>query len=232
MSESDVSCCILENVKSCDLRGARLSFRRRSTHEADGEIRMAKLYFHYSTMNAGKSTMLLQAAYNYQERGMRTAAFIAALDDRAGRGRIASRIGVEIPATPFDTADNLYAMIDTLHADEPLACVFVDEAQFLTPEQVWQLAHAVDRIGLPVMAYGLRSDFQGKLFPGSQELLTIADEIREVRTICHCGRKATMLVRLDGQGKVVHEGAQIEIGGNDKYVSLCRRHWEAAIAGE
>jgi len=193
---------------------------------------MAKLYFHYSTMNAGKSTMLLQAAYNYQERGMRTVAFIAALDDRAGRGKIASRIGLEMAATPFDETDDLFAMVENLHAEEPLACVFVDEAQFLLREQVWQLAHIVDRLGVPVMAYGLRTDFQGKLFPGSQELLTIADEMREVRTICHCGRKATMLVRLDGQGRVVHEGAQIEIGGSDKYVSLCRRHWEEAMAGE
>jgi thymidine kinase len=193
---------------------------------------MAKLYFHYSTMNAGKSTMLLQAAYNYQERGMRTVAFIAALDDRAGRGKIASRIGLEMAATPFDETDDLFAMVDNLHVEEPLACVFVDEAQFLLREQVWQLAHIVDRLGVPVMAYGLRTDFQGKLFPGSQELLTIADEMREVRTICHCGRKATMLVRLDGQGRVVHEGAQIEIGGSDKYVSLCRRHWEEAMAGE
>ncbi|AVA22367.1 thymidine kinase [Rhizobium sp. CB3171] len=193
---------------------------------------MAKLYFHYSTMNAGKSTMLLQAAYNYQERGMRTVAFIAALDDRAGRGKIASRIGLEMAATPFDQTDDLFAMADNLHAEEALACVFVDEAQFLSREQVWQLAHIVDRLGVPVMAYGLRTDFQGKLFPGSQELLTIADEMREVRTICHCSRKATMLVRLDGQGRVVHEGAQIEIGGSDKYVSLCRRHWEEAMAGE
>ncbi|MEF0938608.1 thymidine kinase [Rhizobium sp. BR 362] len=193
---------------------------------------MAKLYFHYSTMNAGKSTMLLQAAYNYQERGMRTVAFIAALDDRAGRGKIASRIGLEMAATPFGETDDLFAMVDILHAEEALACVFVDEAQFLSREQVWQLAHIVDRLGVPVMAYGLRTDFQGKLFPGSQELLTIADEMREVRTICHCGRKATMLVRLDGQGRVVHEGAQIEIGGSDKYVSLCRRHWEEAMAGE
>ena len=143
---------------------------------------MAKLYFHYSTMNAGKSTMLLQAAYNYQERGMRTAAFIAALDDRAGRGKIASRIGLTMDAIPFEATDDLYAMVEGMHADEPLACVFLDEAQFLSREQVWQLAHIVDRLGLPVMAYGLRTDFHGRLFPGSQELLTIADELREVRT--------------------------------------------------
>lgn len=193
---------------------------------------MAKLYFHYSTMNAGKSTMLLQAAYNYQERGMRTAAFIAALDDRAGRGKIASRIGLTMDAIPFEATDDLYAMVEGMHTDEPLACVFLDEAQFLSREQVWQLAHIVDRLGLPVMAYGLRTDFHGRLFPGSQELLTIADELREVRTICHCGRKATMVVRLDSAGEVVREGAQIEIGGGNKYVSLCRHHWEEAISGE
>jgi thymidine kinase len=190
---------------------------------------MAKLYFHYSTMNAGKSTMLLQAAYNYQERGMRTAALIAALDDRAGRGKISSRIGLTMDAIPFEPTDDLYVLIEGMHADEPLNCVFLDEAQFLTREQVWQLAHIVDRLGLPVMAYGLRTDFHGRLFPGSQELLTIADELREVRTICHCGRKATMVVRLDGSGQVVREGAQIEIGGSDKYVSLCRRHWKGAM---
>ena len=193
---------------------------------------MAKLYFHYSTMNAGKSTMLLQAAYNYQERGMRTAAFIAALDDRAGRGKIASRIGLTMDAIPFEATDDLYALVEGMHAEESLACVFLDEAQFLSREQVWQLAHIVDRLGLPVMAYGLRTDFHGRLFPGSQELLTIADELREVRTICHCGRKATMVVRLDSAGEVAREGAQIEIGGSDKYVSLCRRHWEEAISDE
>ncbi|OHV84378.1 thymidine kinase [Rhizobium sp. LCM 4573] len=187
---------------------------------------MAKLYFHYATMNAGKSTMLLQASYNYQERGMRTAIFIAALDDRAGAGRVASRIGLSSDATPFTAADNLFEIIAGMHNEEPIACVFVDEAQFLSPEQVWQLARITDRIGIPVMAYGLRTDFQGKLFPGSLELLAIADELREVRTICFCGRKATMVVRVDEAGEVVREGAQVEVGGNEKYVSLCRRHWE------
>jgi thymidine kinase len=187
---------------------------------------MAKLYFHYATMNAGKSTMLLQASYNYQERGMRTAIFIAAVDDRAGAGRVASRIGLSSDATPFTAADNLFEIIAGMHNEEPIACVFVDEAQFLSPEQVWQLARITDRIGIPVMAYGLRTDFQGKLFPGSLELLAIADELREVRTICFCGRKATMVVRVDEAGEVVREGAQVEVGGNEKYVSLCRRHWE------
>jgi len=187
---------------------------------------MAKLYFHYATMNAGKSTMLLQASYNYRERGMRTVIFIAALDDRAGKGKVASRIGLSSEAIPFSAADDLFAQIETMHADDPITCVFIDEAQFLSAEQVWQLARVSDRIGIPVMAYGLRTDFQGKLFPGSHELLAIADELREVRTICHCGRKATMVVRVDGKGVVVREGAQVEVGGNDKYVSLCRRHWE------
>jgi thymidine kinase len=193
---------------------------------------MAKLYFHYATMNAGKSTMLLQASYNYRERGMRTAIFIAALDDRAGKGRVSSRIGLSSDAIPFGTADDLFSTISEMHAVEPIACVFVDEAQFLSAEQAWQLARVSDRIGIPVMAYGLRTDFQGKLFPGSLELLAIADELREVRTICHCGRKATMVVRVDEVGEVIREGAQVEVGGNEKYVSLCRRHWEDAMRCE
>lgn len=190
---------------------------------------MAKLYFHYSTMNAGKSTMLLQASYNYQERGMRTVILIAAFDERAGRGIVSSRIGLESEAIPFESHDDLFVLIERLHSEAPLACVFVDEAHFMSTEHVWQLAHVVDRLGLPVMVYGLRTDFRGKLFPASQELLAIADELREVRTICHCGRKATMVVRLDSEGNVLHQGAQIEVGGNEKYVSLCRRHWEEAM---
>lgn len=189
---------------------------------------MAKLYFSYATMNAGKSTLLLQASYNYQERGMRVVMLIAAFDDRGGTGRISSRIGLDADAIPFHAGDDLFNLIEKLNADGTgkIACVFVDEAQFLDEEQVWQLARVADRIGIPVMAYGLRTDFQGKLFPGSMALLAIADELREVRTICDCGRKATMVVRLDGQGNVVRQGAQIEVGGNEKYVSYCRRHWE------
>jgi len=187
---------------------------------------MAKLYFHYATMNAGKSTMLLQASYNYRERGMRTVIFTAGLDDRAGKGRVSSRIGLSSDAIPFGGEDDLMDAIAAMHAQEPIACVFVDEAQFLSADQVWQLARVSDRMGIPVMAYGLRTDFQGKLFPGSLELLAIADELREVRTICFCGRKATMVVRLDQDGRLVREGAQVEVGGNEKYVSLCRRHWE------
>ena len=186
---------------------------------------MAKLYFSYSTMNAGKSTLLLQASYNYQERGMRTVILIAAFDDRAGTGRVSSRIGLSADATPFHPSDNLESLIKTLRTEGEIACIFIDEAQFLTPEQVWQIARVVDTLNIPVMAYGLRTDFQGKLFPGSMELLAIADELREVRTICDCGRKATMVVRLDERGEVIREGAQIEVGGNEKYVSFCRLHW-------
>ncbi|HZG30796.1 thymidine kinase [Ensifer adhaerens] len=187
---------------------------------------MAKFYFSYSTMNAGKSTMLLQASYNYQERGMRTVILIAAFDDRAGTGRVSSRIGLTADAIPFQATDDLKQLIESLLKDGPIACIFVDEAQFLTPEQVWQLARVVDRLNIPIMAYGLRTDFRGKLFPGSQELLAIADELREVRTICHCGRKATMVVRLDEAGRVLKDGAQIDVGGNEKYVSFCRLHWD------
>ncbi|MBK8457360.1 MAG: thymidine kinase [Phyllobacteriaceae bacterium] len=188
---------------------------------------MAKLYFHYSAMNAGKSTLLLQASYNYRERGMTTMLFTAALDDRAGSGRIASRIGLNADAETFTADTDFFARVATHNAAAgPVHCVFLDEAQFLSEAQVWQLARVADRLGVPVMAYGLRTDFQGKLFPGSQALLAIADDLREVRTICRCGRKAAMVVRLDGEGRVVKEGAQVEIGGNDRYISLCRRHWE------
>ena len=187
---------------------------------------LAKLYFSYSTMNAGKSTLLLQASYNYRERGMRTVLFIAAFDDRAGVGRIASRIGLDSEAHTFRPEDDLYETLKSLQAGGDIACAFVDEAQFLTEAQVWQLARVADRLKIPVMTYGLRTDFRGQLFPGSQALLALADELREVRTICHCGRKATMVVRMDEQGRVIREGAQIEVGGNEKYVSYCRRHWD------
>lgn len=190
---------------------------------------MAKLYFSYSTMNAGKSTLLLQASYNYRERGMRTVLLIASLDNRAGVGRIASRIGLDCEAIPFRQEDDLYASLKALQAECEIACAFVDEAQFLTEGQVWQLARAADRLKIPVMTYGLRTDFRGQLFPGSQALLAIADELREVRTICHCGRKATMVVRTDEKDRVLREGAQIEVGGNDRYVSYCRRHWDEVM---
>ncbi len=187
---------------------------------------MAKLYFHYSTMNAGKSTLLLQAAHNYRERGMHTALLTAAHDGRAGTGRIASRIGIGAPADTYGEGDDLYAFIAGRDA---LACVFVDEAQFLTPEQVWQLARVVDDLAVPVMCYGLRVDFRGRLFPGSAALLALADVLREVRTICHCGRKATMVVRRGADGLAVTDGAQVQIGGNETYVALCRRHWRSEM---
>ncbi|KPQ07144.1 MAG: thimidine kinase Tdk [Rhodobacteraceae bacterium HLUCCA12] len=189
---------------------------------------MAKLYFHYSTMNAGKSTILLQAAHNYRERGMEPFLLTARLDDRAGPGRIASRIGIGSAADTFGPEDDLFALIETRLATGPCACVFLDEAQFLSDEQVWQLARAVDDLGVPVMCYGLRVDFRGRLFPGSAALLALADEMREVRTICHCGRKATMVVRMGPDGTPVRDGAQVQIGGNETYVSLCRRHWREA----
>ncbi|WP_368184668.1 thymidine kinase [Aestuariibius sp. HNIBRBA575] len=189
---------------------------------------MAKLYFHFSTMNAGKSTVLLQASYNYIERGMQTYLLTAQFDDRAGQGQIASRIGIAAKADTFAPDEDLFAKIEARLNSGPCACVFIDEAQFLSEEQVWQLARAVDDLGVPVMCYGLRVDFQGKLFPGSAALLALADEMREVRTICHCGKKATMVIRQDAEGNVVTDGAQVQIGGNDSYVSLCRRHFRLA----
>jgi thymidine kinase len=190
---------------------------------------MAKLYFHYSTMNAGKSTLLLQAAHNYLEGGMETYLLTAQLDDRAGHGRIGSRIGIGRDAETFAPADDLFVRIAARKAAGPVACVFIDEAQFLTRDQVWQLARAVDDLLVPVMAYGLRVDFRGELFPGSAALLAWADEMREVRTICHCGKKATMVVRKGPDGRALTDGAQVVIGGNETYQSLCRRHWRQAV---
>lgn len=190
---------------------------------------MAKLYFHYSTMNAGKSTALLQASYNYRERGMATYLVTAQFDNRAGQGRIASRIGIGEDADTFAPGEDLFAKIAARLAAGPVACIFFDEAQFLNEDQVWQLARAVDDLGVPVMAYGLRVDFRGKLFPGSAALLALADEMREVRTICHCGKKATMVIRRAADGSVLVDGAQVQIGGNESYVSLCRRHWREAV---
>lgn len=190
---------------------------------------MAKLYFNYSTMNAGKSTILLQAAYNYGERGMDTYLITAQLDNRAGEGRIGSRIGIGSPADMFGPESDLKAMIGARMDQSKIACVLIDEAQFLTEDQVWQLARTVDDLDIPVMAYGLRVDFLGKLFPGSATLLALADEMREIRTICHCGRKATMVVRQDENGKTLTGGQQVQIGGNETYVSLCRRHWRIEV---
>ena len=181
---------------------------------------MAKLYFNYSSMNAGKSTILLQASHNYRERGMHTLLMTSAHDDRAGKGKIASRIGLSVEAELFRPDTNLYDFIEREHQKQALACVFIDEAQFLTEAQVWQLANLGDTLRIPVMCYGLRTDFQGKLFPGSAALLAIADQLREIRTICWCGSKATMVVRLGPDGEILADGEQIVIGGEDKYVSL------------
>lgn len=190
---------------------------------------MAKLYFHYSTMNAGKSTLLLQASYNYNERDMDTYLLTANFDNRAGTARIGSRIGIGAEADTFSAGEDLFAKVKARLEAGPCACVFIDEAQFLEQEQVWQLARAVDDLNVPIMCYGLRVDFQGNLFPGSATLLALADEMREARTICHCGKKATMVVRQDENGRVLVDGDQVQIGGNETYVSLCRRHWREAV---
>ncbi|HAQ46610.1 MAG TPA: thymidine kinase [Rhodobacter sp.] len=193
---------------------------------------MAKLYFHYSTMNAGKSTALLQASHNYREGGMQTYLLTAQFDNRAGQARIASRIGIGQDADTFSPDDDLFAKLKSRFAMEKVACVFFDEAQFLTKEQVWQLACSVDDLGVPIMCYGLRVDFRGDLFPGSAALLAWADEMREVRTICACGKKATMVVRNGPDGTPLRDGEQVLIGGNETYLSLCRRHWRSAIDGK
>ncbi len=192
---------------------------------------MAKVYFYYSAMNAGKSTVLLQSSYNYRERGMRTLLFTPSIDTRYGTGRIESRIGLRSGAISLGPNDNILTRVRSEHATKPVACVLIDEAQFLTSEQVWQLSDVADTVGIPVLCYGLRTDFQGKLFPGSAALLGIADDLTELKTICHCGRKATMNLRVDQNGRAVKEGAQVEIGGNDRYLAMCRRHFKEALAG-
>jgi thymidine kinase len=190
---------------------------------------MAKLYFNYSTMNAGKSTSLLQASHNYHERGMQTYLMTAKMDTRAGKGKIASRIGIEENSDTFSPQENLFEKIKIKLKKDKISCILLDEAQFLTKDQVWALARAVDDLGVPIMCYGLRVDFMGELFPGSAALLALADEMREIRTICHCGKKATMVVRLDSTGKAMTAGDQVQIGGNETYLSLCRKHYREAI---
>lgn len=189
---------------------------------------MAKLYFYYASMNAGKSSSLLQADFNYRERGMRTMLWTAALDNRSA-GQVQSRIGLESGAHLYGPETDLWATVSAAHAAEPLNCVLVDEAQFLAPSQVWQLARLADEAGIPVLCYGLRTDFQGELFPGSAVLLGIADALVELKAVCHCGRKATMNLRVDDSGGAVKQGAQTEIGGNDRYVALCRKHFSQAL---
>ncbi|RBP52856.1 thymidine kinase [Arenicella xantha] len=189
---------------------------------------MAKLYFYYSTMNAGKSTTLLQSSFNYRERGMHTLLLTAAFDDRYGKGKVSSRIGLSQSADLFSDGDDLFKHVTQRHSETPIHCVLVDEAQFLSQDQVWQLSEVCDELGIPVLCYGIRTDFQGHLFNGSQWLLAWADVLVELKTICHCGSKANMVVRVDQQGEVIQQGSQVEIGGNDRYVSLCRRHFKSA----
>jgi len=184
---------------------------------------MAKLYFYYSAMNAGKTTHLLQSSYNYRERGMQTLILSSSLDDRFGQGMVKSRIGIESPSIIFNQAENIY---DLVKKHDPVDCILVDEVQFLSKPQVYQLTEIVDKMGVPVLAYGLRTDFQGELFEGSQYLLAWADELRELKTICHTGKKATMVVRIDNEGKAIKSGAQIQIGGNERYVSVSRAEYK------
>ena len=174
-------------------------------------------------MNAGKSTMMLQASYNYQERGMQTLLLAPDIDNRDGENIVSSRIGLTAPATSFHTADNLYSLIQSIGSTQTIDCIFIDEAQFLEKQQVKQLSDVTDELDIPVLCYGLRTDFQGNLFTGSEQLLAWADELTEIKTICHCGRKANMVLRIDADGNVIKQGAQIKIGGNDHYISVCRK---------
>jgi len=186
---------------------------------------VAQLYFYYSSMNAGKSTALLQSAYNYQERGMRSFILSAALDDRYGIGKVTSRIGLAAEAQLFNGKDDLFDILSAENLKKPIDCILIDESQFLSRDQVKQLTQVVDHLNIPVLCYGIRTDFRGELFPGSQYLLAWADKLVELKTVCHCGRKATMVVRTDDHGKVIKNGEQVVIGGNDQYQSLCRRHF-------
>jgi thymidine kinase len=192
---------------------------------------MAKLYFYYASMNAGKSTTLLQADFNYRERGMATMLWTAALDDRYGQGYVTSRIGLKADAHKFDPDTDIAGAITEQNSATPLACVMVDEAQFLSRDQVFQLAYIADVVGIPVLCYGLRTDFQAELFPGSAALLGIADSLVELKAVCECGRKSTMNLRVDQNGNAVREGAQTEVGGNDRYVALCRKHFMEKVRG-
>ena len=189
---------------------------------------MAKLYFYYSSMNAGKSTTLLQADFNYRERGMETMLWTASLDDRYGQGYVTSRIGLKADADKFDPETDLWASITEEHSKRALACVLIDEAQFLSSEQVTQLTRITDEVGIPVLCYGLRTDFAAELFPGSAALLGLADNLVELKAVCHCGRKSTMNLRVDDAGRAVIDGAQTEIGGNDRYIAMCRKHFMEA----
>jgi len=190
---------------------------------------MAQLYFYYSAMNAGKSTTLLQSAFNYRERGMEPVILTAAIDDRAGVGTVSSRIGLQADAHIFDADKDVFELIKTLNSEQKRHCVLVDECQFLSKQQVMELTDVVDELGIPVLCYGLRNDFRGELFSGSQYLLAWADKLIELKTVCHCGRKANHVLRTDEQGNAIADGNQVEIGGNDRYVSVCRKHYKAAL---
>ncbi|MEM9587311.1 MAG: thymidine kinase [Planctomycetota bacterium] len=191
---------------------------------------MAKLYFYYSAMNAGKSTILLQSAHNYRERGMNPLILSPEIDSRAGGNQVSSRIGLTAEAEGFNTADNLFHAINRHHDRQPVDCVLIDEAQFLTRQQVRQLSDVCDQLNIPVLTYGLRTDFQGNLFEGSALLLGWADSMSEVKTICHCGRKATMNLRINDEGKPIKDGRQIEIGGNERYMAVCRQHFKDGLS--
>lgn len=203
-----------------------INLKRFITHTL---ITMASLYFTYSAMNAGKSTSLLQVAYNYEEREQHVLLLTPAIDDRAGHGTIASRLGIDRKALAFSNSTDLAALIEARHVQQPIDCVLLDEAQFLTEQQVWQLTDIVDRVGIPVMCYGIRTDAFGNPFPGSKVLLAVADKLAEMKTICFCGRKATMNLRIDTSGNAVTSGDQIAIGGNDRYMSCCRKHWKEKL---
>ncbi|RWR03753.1 thymidine kinase [[Pantoea] beijingensis] len=192
---------------------------------------MAQLYFYYSAMNAGKSTALLQSSYNYHERGMRTLVYTAEIDNRFGRAKVTSRIGLSSPAKLYNKQTSLFDEISAEHSQQPIHCVLVDESQFLTREQVRELSDIVDGLDIPVLCYGLRTDFRGELFSGSQYLLAWSDKLVELKTICHCGRKASMVLRLDSNGAPYKEGEQVVIGGNERYVSVCRKHYKEALDG-
>ncbi|WP_299267126.1 thymidine kinase [uncultured Psychrosphaera sp.] len=190
---------------------------------------MAQLYFYYSSMNAGKSTHLLQSSYNYQERNLNTAIYTAKIDDRFAQGKVASRLGIDADAFLFDDNKNLLSEIEQMHTDKKLDCVLIDEAQFLTTEHVKQLTDVVDVLNIPVLAYGIRTDFLGQTFSGSAALLAWADKLIELKTICHCGRKANFVIRQDANGVAVKDGAQVEVGGNERYEPLCRAHFKQLV---
>ncbi len=190
---------------------------------------MAKMYFYYSSMNAGKSTALLQSSHNYRERGMNTLVLSPKINNRDGEGVIKSRIGLEAEAITLSENDDVLLIVRKHTLTQPIHCVLVDEAQFLTKQQVYQLGEVCDRLSIPVLAYGLRTDFQGELFEGSQYLLAWADNLNEIKTVCHCGKKATMVIRMNEDGEPLLEGEQVEIGGNDRYVSMCRPHYKETL---